>query len=74
MLSDIRAYLTERGRAPLSDIALHLGVSPDAARGMIQQWERRGKMRQISGSCGQSACGCASCPGTEAGEIYEWVG
>ena len=73
MLSEIRAYLAQRGRAPLSDIALHLGVSPDAARGMIQQWERRGKMRRIGGACGQSTCGCAACPEGEAGEIYEWV-
>lgn len=72
MLSDIRDYLSERGRAPLSDIAVRLGVSTDAARGMLQLWMRKGKVCRL-GSCKACARGCGDCADSAANEIYEWV-
>lgn len=72
MLSDIRAYLSERGRAPLSDIAARLGVSADAARGMLQHWVRKGKVCRLE-SCPACARGCGDCAESAANEIYEWV-
>lgn len=75
MLSEIRRYLTERGRAPLSDIALRLGVPPDAARAMLEQWMRKGRVcRADAAACGGGcAKGCGHCPQSAASEIYQWV-
>ena len=71
ILSEIKAYLMERGSAPLSDIALHFDSDPDAIRGMLEQWIRKGrvKKRLLSASCGSS---CDKCD-TEAAELYEWI-
>lgn len=72
MLSDIRSYLSERGRAPLSDIAVRLGVSPDTARGMLQHWMRKGKVCRLA-ECKACSRGCGDCAESAANEIYEWV-
>ena len=71
MLSEIRDYLSERGRAPLSDIALRLGVPPDAARGMIELLVRKGRVCRLA-SCPACSRGCGSCTEAAANEIYEW--
>lgn len=71
ILADIKTYLQERGRAPLSDIALHLKSDPDAVRGMLERWIRKGKVRKLlaRASCNSS---CKVCdPSTT--EIYEWL-
>ncbi len=70
MLGDIRAYLEERGQAPLSDIARHLDVMPEVARDMLELWIRKGKVHRMAAtpSCGTS---CSQCdPATT--EIYAW--
>ncbi len=71
ILSEIKSYLMERGSAPLSDIALHFDSEPDAVRGMLEQWVRKGKVRKnlLSASCGSS---CDKCD-TAATEVYEWI-
>ena len=72
ILSKIKRYLTERGQATLADIALHCDAEPDAVRGMLEQWIRKGKVekRLASGSCGSN---CSTCdPATM--EIYFWLG
>ena len=70
ILSDIRDYLTEKGEATLNDVALHFDISPDAARGMLEVWMRKGKVsrRSISASCGSS---CSQCD-PAATEVYAW--
>ena len=70
ILSEIRDYLRERGRATLADIALHFDAEPDAVRGMLQVWIHKGKVhRQMAtGSCGSS---CNQCDPAST-EIYVW--
>ncbi len=70
MLADIKNYLQHRGAVCLSDIALHLGTTPDAARGMLETWIRKGKVRrqQISAACASS---CGKCR-PDSMEFYEW--
>jgi len=72
ILSDIRSYLETRGEATLADVALHFDISPDAARGMLEIWVRKGKIgrRMLSASCGSS---CSQCDAA-ATEIYVWGG
>lgn len=73
MLSEIRTYLSQRGRASLAEIALHLHVSPDTARGMLQHWERKGRVCRLAAVCGGSCSkGCGHCPESAASELYAW--
>ena len=70
ILSDIRDYLRQRGQASLSDIALHFDSEPDAIRGMLDTWVRKGRVVKLDGG---SACGgCNQCDAA-ANEVYQWV-
>lgn len=70
ILSDIKRYLQERQQATLSDIALHFDAEPDAVRGMLEHWVRKGKVerRLLHDACG-SGCNKCDLSGTE---IYLW--
>ena len=70
ILSDIKHYLTQQGHATLADIALHCNATPDAVRGMLDQWISRGKVRKemISSACG---AGCSKCDPAVI-ELYIW--
>ncbi|HHJ15197.1 MAG TPA: sugar metabolism transcriptional regulator [Gammaproteobacteria bacterium] len=70
ILSDIRHYLEQRGQATLADIALHFDADPDAVRGMLEVWVRKGRVhcRRATASCGSS---CSQCD-PAATEIYVW--
>ena len=70
MLSELRSYLQTHGRAPLSDIALHLQMDPDAVRPLLERWQRKGKVFKLEGSdnCGS---GCSKCE-PDSIEIYQW--
>ncbi|MBT3057818.1 MAG: sugar metabolism transcriptional regulator [gamma proteobacterium symbiont of Ctena orbiculata] len=72
MLSAIRDYLSKRGQATLADIALHVDADPDAVRGMLQQWVRKGRVeqRKVEAGCGTSCQRCSP----EATELYVWRG
>ncbi len=71
ILPEIRDYVRERGQASLEDIARHLDAQPDAVRGMLARWIRKGRIRKIlkGPACGSS---CSSCS-TESTEVYEWI-
>jgi putative ferrous iron transport protein C len=70
ILADIRDYLERRGQATLADIALHFDAEPDAVRGMLDIWIRKGKVhkKMATASCGSSCSQCDSA----ATEIYVW--
>ncbi len=70
ILSDIRRYLEQRGQASLSDISLHFDADPDAVRGMLDAWIRKGKVirRSSTASCGST---CQSCDPAST-ELYAW--
>ena len=70
ILSEVRNFMQHHGQVSLSDIALHFDVEPDAARGMLDIWIKKGKVqcRSATSSCGTS---CSQCD-TAATEIYVW--
>jgi predicted ArsR family transcriptional regulator len=72
MLSLIRDYLLQHEEATLIDIARHLDADVGAVRGMLEQWERKGRVerRQLNPSCGTS---CTRCD-PAAMEVYVWRG
>jgi hypothetical protein len=71
ILSDIRRYLEHRGQASLADIALHFDADPDAVRGMLDAWIRKGRVirRASTASCGST---CQSCNPAST-ELYVWA-
>jgi len=70
ILSEIRNFMQQREQFSLADIALHFDIEPDAARGMLETWIKKGKVRRRSAtsSCGTS---CSQCDAA-ATEIYVW--
>ncbi|MCU7905176.1 MAG: FeoC-like transcriptional regulator [Candidatus Thiodiazotropha sp. (ex Epidulcina cf. delphinae)] len=70
ILSDIREFLLKRGQATLAEIALHVDAEPDAVRGMLQQWVRKGRIeqRKVEAACGSS---CNRCDPAVT-ELYVW--
>ena len=71
ILSEIKQYLMEHKRATLGDLAIHFDTEPDAMRGMLEQWIRKGRVLQLDQ---QSGCNksCAKCCDDSVMEIYEW--
>ncbi len=71
ILSDIKQYLAQRGNASLSDLCIHFDANPEAMRGMLEQWMRKGRVQRhsASASCGSS---CNKCD-MDSTEIYQWV-
>lgn len=69
ILSEVREYVRQRRQVSLTDIALHFDSSPDALRGMLDVWIKKGRMHKL---CAQTSCGtCNGCDiATE--EIYIW--
>ncbi|MBB1125875.1 FeoC-like transcriptional regulator [Thiospirillum jenense] len=73
MLTNVRRYLQQRPFASLTEIARHLDVAPDVARGVCAVWLRRGNIATIANAATCSGCGkCSGCA-PEAGEFYRWV-
>jgi putative ferrous iron transport protein C len=79
MLSDLKRYLKAHRRATLSDLANRFDADPDAMRGMVEHWERKGqvKAQRIDPACGPTCgtCGTSSACSVRPGEfeLYEWV-
>lgn len=70
ILSDIRNYIQKRGQVSLADIAQHFDSEPDALRGMLDIWIRKGMVCRCSATrcCGTK---CSQCD-TATTEIYVW--
>jgi len=70
--SEVKNYLAERRIVPLKDIALHFDLPPDAIRGMLEPWLRKGRVRQhLESACQDGGC-CGGCA-EDSKEIYEWI-
>lgn len=70
MLIPLKNYLAEQGQASLDELSKHFKSSPDALRGMLSHWLKKGRIRKEALGCNK---GCASCP-PEQTEIYCWLG
>ncbi|MBN1907917.1 MAG: FeoC-like transcriptional regulator [Deltaproteobacteria bacterium] len=72
ILSGIKDYFKERSTASLSDLSIRFKVEPEAMRGMLDHWMRKGRVRRLdhTGSC--TKC-CSNCKSDHL-EIYEWTG
>lgn len=70
ILSDIRKYIEQQRQVTLADMANHFESAPEALRGMLNVWIRKGKITRhlCTSACGGSCKGCDSA----ATEIYAW--
>ena len=69
-VSAIKGYLQQRGQAPLVDIANHFGAQPETVLGMLEHWQRKGRIRRVRA---QKCRGCTEC-GCAALELFSWIG
>ncbi len=71
MLVDIKAYLIERERASLQELAFHFRQKPDVMRDMMSYWVCKGKVCCIKDppGCGSTCFKCQP----ELAEEYCWV-
>lgn len=72
ILTDIKKYFSRQKTASLADLAVHFRVEPDTARGMLDNWIQKGKMRKLpqKDSC-SNCCGCEC--SSDKMEIYQWL-
>ncbi len=69
ILTELKSYLKLNKRAVLIDMAHHFQVEPDAIKGMLEHWIRKGKVRRLEGSICSKGC-CKADPSQLV--IYEW--
>jgi hypothetical protein len=72
ILRRVRRYLQVHQRATLGDLALHFDVAPEAMRGMLETWLRKGRVRELAyeATCNTS---CPTACDDTAMTIFEWV-
>ncbi|MHA6268256.1 FeoC-like transcriptional regulator [Aliiroseovarius sp. CAU 1755] len=77
VLLDIRNYVKTHGHASLLDLSHRFHLQPEAIRGMLDHWQRKGVIRrvEVADNCGGCAIkvGCGSCSSNAAFETYEWA-
>ncbi|WP_083240255.1 FeoC-like transcriptional regulator [Methyloceanibacter methanicus] len=76
MLLDLKNYLEAHNPASIGDLATHYSIEPDALRGMLDHWIRKGKVKRLELGCTCKSCSqggtCGSCCSTSF-EIYQWL-
>lgn len=72
ILSNIKEYFSEHPAASLSDLSIRFNVEPEAMRGMLDHWIRKGKVQKLDYGSSCSNC-CSDCKSDHL-EIYEWTG
>jgi putative ferrous iron transport protein C len=74
ILSEIKKYLMQHKRATLDDLACHFDTAPEAMRGMLGQWIRKGRVikTDIQTGCSKTCCKCCGCCDEVVIEMYEW--
>ncbi|WP_245925089.1 FeoC-like transcriptional regulator [Aliiruegeria haliotis] len=68
---DIRAYLERHGSANIVDLSNHFRVAPDAMRGMLEHWIRKGSVTRQDFAPSCSGCGTGSCGGCGVAASFE---
>ena len=69
MLIEVKSYVSGRGACTLAELSTHFDTSPDALRGMLAHWVRKGKIVRENSGCSK---GCMNCT-PEQLEVYRWI-
>ncbi|MBF0145494.1 MAG: FeoC-like transcriptional regulator [Magnetococcales bacterium] len=70
-LTELKDFLSRRGRIPLMDLAHHFNKDPAVLRDMLAHWEKKGRVRltKVALPCSTQCSGCGSGPS----EVCEWL-
>ena len=70
ILSEIKNFFKKQPVVSLTDLSLHFTVEPDAMRGMLDQWIRKGNVQKLD-----QEGKCSNCCGRDVdhAEIYRWT-
>lgn len=71
ILRETKEYFLRRRMASISDLSIHFGMEPDALRGILDQWVRKGKLRKLPQK--EPCKGCCEACKSDSTEIYEWI-
>ena len=71
LLSKIKRYFSQQPVTSLADLSVHFRVEPEAMRGMLEQWIRKGKLRKLPQGTPCPNC-CEACK-SESLELYKWL-
>lgn len=71
ILSEIKKYLMQHKRVTLGDLACHFDAEPEAMKGMLGQWIRKGRVLKFDEQAGCSKT-CGKCCDGKLMKIYEW--
>jgi len=70
ILTEVRDYIRSRGLVALRDLALEFDMEEQAMRGVLEHWERKGRIRRLPK--GTSCTGCSTCSPEDI-EIFKWL-
>jgi hypothetical protein len=77
MLMELKSYLERHRQATIADLSHHFRVAPDALRGMLEHWIRKGAVvrHDFAPTCASGCASghCGSCATSGTFEIYEWT-
>lgn len=70
ILKELKEYVQSRQQVSLTEIVVHFDVDPEAVKGMLDFWIRKGKITHHSSDlvCG----GSCSCSQKSDNDVYEW--
>lgn len=78
LLLQVKSYVQDRGSTSLMDIANKFETSPDALRGMLEHWVRKGVIvrQDFADGCGgcKPSPSCGACGTSATFEFYSWKG
>jgi putative ferrous iron transport protein C len=71
--SEVKAYLKQRRRSSLSEMAVHFGIAEDTVRALLEPWLLKNKVHRIeAGAACSGSCSKSSCCGAVMTPVYEW--
>ncbi|MDX1335449.1 MAG: FeoC-like transcriptional regulator [Gammaproteobacteria bacterium] len=70
ILTEVRDYIRSRGQVALRDLALQFDMEEQAMRGVLEHWERKGRIKRLPK--GTSCNGCSGCSPEDI-ELFKWL-
>ena len=70
ILRELKEFVQARKQVSLTEISVHFDCEPEAVKGMLDFWIRKGKIKHYSSDnvCG----GSCSCSHKSNNDLYEW--
>jgi hypothetical protein len=69
-LVDLKLFLLDHPQATLDEVAAYFAADRELVRGMLEVWQRKGKVTSLQA---EKCRGCTQC-GSTLIEVYQWQG